>query len=69
MNDVVSIRDIENIVFGGEPVTQINATTPTLQPDSEYQLIVYAIINLGLDVMSEYVAHVRNLSELHRTQS
>ena len=65
---VVSINDIEQILFGGVmPPTQINVVTPNLQPDSVYQLLVYAIVNLGLDVMSESVTEMRTLSELHHT--
>ena len=64
---VVSIDDIRDVIFGRmTPVTQINATMPNLQPDSKYELVLYAIVDLELDTMRESVAEIRTLSELHQ---
>lgn len=66
VGEVVSINDIDQILFGGSMTpTQIDAVTPDLQPDSAYQLIVYAIVDFKLDTMRESVTEMRTLSELY----
>ena len=67
VGEVVSINDIDEILFGGGGMrpTQINAVTPDLQLDSAYQLLVYAIVDFQLDTMRESVAEMRTLSELY----